>query len=136
MTERRWAVRSARLVAWLGLLPFYAAPPVALVDHRLGAYVFLAGVVGQLTTHRVAAIVGLGLVLRQRSVMWPYGLALGLSLTGLVLALRESDAGGVLLIAGLLIQVGTDFAIGLRRYRETMRRPWPQVAPIVDDDDW
>jgi hypothetical protein len=26
--------------------------------------------------------------------------------------------------------------VGLVEYRRTMRRPWPQVPPLADDDDW
>ena len=26
--------------------------------------------------------------------------------------------------------------VGLTEYRRTMRRPWPKVPPLDDDDDW
>ena len=26
--------------------------------------------------------------------------------------------------------------VGLVEYRRTMRRAWPEVAPLDDDDDW
>jgi hypothetical protein len=80
----------------------------------------------------MAALGALG----HRMQIWPQAATLVLLLVGLIVALNGSSAGAVVLIAGFALQIGTDIGVGVHRYHETMRRPWPQVAPVVDDDDW
>ena len=41
----------------------------------------------------------------------------------------------VLLVAVMLGRIATDLVVGLIGYRNAMRRPWPRVEPLVDDDD-
>jgi hypothetical protein len=65
-----------------------------------------------------------------------YAAALALLFTGLFAAMAGARIGAYLLLAGLGVQLGCDLALGVRSYRSTMGRPWPRVAPIVDDDDW
>ncbi len=41
----------------------------------------------------------------------------------------------VLILAGFLGYTGAHLAMGVVHYRETMRRAWPKVSPVEDDDD-
>ena len=43
--------------------------------------------------------------------------------------------GAYVLIANLVVKIGSDLIVGAWAYREVMTRPWPKVAPL-DDDDW
>ncbi len=130
----------------LALLLIYACLPVLLIARRAGAYVLFAGVVGHLTVHRTTGLIG---SLELDQPMWPqvgargrhglslaYGALLFLFLAGLLVSLAGAQFGALLLIVSSIGQFGADLAVGIRAYRETMRRPWPQVAPILDDDDW
>lgn len=45
-------------------------------------------------------------------------------------------AGVALIMVGLIGYVGTHLVVGVVHYRQVMRRPWPLVPPIEDDDDW
>jgi hypothetical protein len=75
--------------------------------------------------------------------------------TGLQIAWRLLDAvGTAVLLAGLwpaaagwrpaawilvgavTALVGGHIWISAAAYRRTMRRPWPRVEPLPDDDDW
>ena len=40
-----------------------------------------------------------------------------------------------LMLAGFIGFVGTHLVSGVIHYRRTMRRPWPTVPPIEDEDD-
>jgi hypothetical protein len=40
-----------------------------------------------------------------------------------------------LMLTGFIGHLGTHVAMGIVRYRRTMRRPWPRVPPVEDDDD-
>jgi hypothetical protein len=40
-----------------------------------------------------------------------------------------------LLLAGVIGLFGMRLAFALVEYRRTMRRPWPRVPPLQDDDD-
>ena len=42
--------------------------------------------------------------------------------------------GALLLIAALAIRTFANLTVGLTMYRATMTRPWPEVAPIDDDE--
>jgi hypothetical protein len=39
------------------------------------------------------------------------------------------------MLAGVIGYVGMHLVRGVVHYRRTMRRPWPRVPPIEDDDD-
>ena len=43
--------------------------------------------------------------------------------------------GAYVLIANLIVQIGFHLIVGTWAYHDGMTRPWPQVAPL-DDDDW
>jgi hypothetical protein len=40
------------------------------------------------------------------------------------------------MITALLGYIVMHLLMGITEYRRVMRRPWPQVPPIDDDDDW
>ena len=44
--------------------------------------------------------------------------------------------GAYLLLAALLCILLGHLVTGLTEYRRVMRRPWPKVTPLNDDDDW
>jgi hypothetical protein len=55
-------------------------------------------------------------------------------LAGVFLALAGSTIGGWLAVASLAVGLAANVALSVVKYRRTMRRPWPQVAPLTDDD--
>jgi hypothetical protein len=44
--------------------------------------------------------------------------------------------GVVLMLAGVIGFVAGHLIMGVTEYRRIMRRPWPKVRPLEDDDDW
>jgi hypothetical protein len=54
---------------------------------------------------------------------------------GVALLLVERRAGVFLMLAGFVGYIGMHLLLGIGSYRATMRRPWPKVPPIEDDDD-
>jgi hypothetical protein len=55
-------------------------------------------------------------------------------LLGILLAVAEKRVGAWLLLAAVVGLVAAHLAISLVAYRQIMRRPWPQVEPLSDDD--
>ncbi len=45
---------------------------------------------------------------------------------------RGDERLTVVFIATLAVHLG----LGIAGYREVMNRPWPEVAPLDDEDDW
>jgi hypothetical protein len=43
--------------------------------------------------------------------------------------------GVFVMLAGFVGYIGMHLLLGIGSYRETMRRPWPKVPPIEDDED-
>jgi hypothetical protein len=43
--------------------------------------------------------------------------------------------GAYLMIGGLIAHFLVYWAFAFREYRDVMRRPWPRVAPVADEDD-
>jgi hypothetical protein len=39
------------------------------------------------------------------------------------------------MLAGVIGLFATRLGVGIVSYRQTMRRPWPKVPPVEDDDD-
>jgi hypothetical protein len=54
---------------------------------------------------------------------------------GLAILLFAPRPAIFLMLTGFVGRLGTHVAIGIVRYRRTMRRPWPRVPPVEDDDD-
>jgi hypothetical protein len=44
--------------------------------------------------------------------------------------------GAYFMLTAFLGLVGGHLVMGISEYRRIMGRPWPQVAPLDDDDDW
>lgn len=41
--------------------------------------------------------------------------------------------GAILLLANVIVQIGSHVLVGTWAYRDVMTRPWPSVAPLSDD---
>jgi hypothetical protein len=136
-------LRAAVIVYYLAFLLFCTGPFVAVLGGgRVGAYVCVVGFSLLLVAHRLFGLIGARMT---RLQPWPlgnalagvgYAAALALLFGGLFAAMTGARVGAYVLLAGLGVQLGCDLGLGVRSYRATMRRPWPKVAPIVDDDDW
>ncbi|MGH3071775.1 MAG: hypothetical protein ACRDNB_05835 [Gaiellaceae bacterium] len=50
-------------------------------------------------------------------------------------AALEWRPGAALMIAGVAGLIAVHLLIGAAGYRRVMRRPWPKVPPLQDDDD-
>jgi O-antigen/teichoic acid export membrane protein len=57
------------------------------------------------------------------------------TVVGVLLAFVNADAGAVVIAASLGLLVAAQVTIAVVHYRRTMRRPWPAVEPLTDDDD-
>jgi len=117
---------------------FVIGPLVAIVGNaRVGPYIATAGFAAYHVAHRIFAVIGTQLS-KRRPQPWPFvePAALALLLGGLFTAMAGVRIGACLLLAGLGVQLLRDLIVGVTSYRETMHRPWPQVAPVLDDDDW
>jgi hypothetical protein len=68
-----------------------------------------------------------------RSTMGVTALAV---LAGCLFALGNSRAGAWVAVTALVVGVPANLALSAVKYRRTMRRPWPAVQPLADDDDW
>jgi hypothetical protein len=55
---------------------------------------------------------------------------------GVVVVVFAPRLAAVLILAGVIGLFATRLAVGVVEYRRTMRRPWPKVPPVEDDDDW
>jgi hypothetical protein len=55
-------------------------------------------------------------------------------IVGLLLLLFAPRPGVFLLLAGVSARIGSHLLLGILGYRQTMRRPWPHVRPLVEDD--
>jgi hypothetical protein len=55
-------------------------------------------------------------------------------IAGLVLLLFAPRPGVFLLLAGVSARIGSHLFLGILGYRQAMRRPWPRVRPLVEDD--
>jgi hypothetical protein len=44
--------------------------------------------------------------------------------------------GAFLMLAAVCGTISGHLLIGVSEYRRIMRRPWPDVAPLDDEDDW
>ena len=56
-------------------------------------------------------------------------------LAGLAAAVVGWAPGVVMSVAGFVLMIVSDLAIGVFGYRRAMRAAWPKVAP-AEDDDW
>ena len=68
-----------------------------------------------------------------RAVYLGFALVIFVGIASFLVAPR---AGVFLLLAGVIGGAGMRLAFGVVNYRRTMRRPWPSVPPIDDEDEW
>jgi hypothetical protein len=54
---------------------------------------------------------------------------------GLGVFLFDRRAGVFVMLAGVVAYFGMHLLVGIVGYRQTMRRPWPKVPPVEDDED-
>lgn len=74
---------------------------------------------------------------------WSEGLGGGIALvaaqvggvTGATLVVFGWRPGVWLLLGSVVLLIAVHLAIGIGSYRDVMRRPWPRVTPLEDDDD-
>jgi hypothetical protein len=59
-----------------------------------------------------------------------------LILVGALAAIAGWLPGIYLALAGFFGYLADHLIVGVAGYREVMRRPWPKVRPLDDDDDW
>lgn len=141
-----WPLRVAAAAYQLTFLALMAGLFVSALGYRAGAYIALAGFVGYYSVHRVFVLAGsretnsrlwphLGRI-RDRELEWAYGILLVVLIGGVFLAIVGERLGAYLMLIAFTAQLATDFAVAVKAYQLTMSRPWPQVAPIEDDDDW
>jgi hypothetical protein len=73
---------------------------------------------------------------RRRQAAWRLidGVAGTLVLAGALGAAFGWRGGAILAVVGLLAAVAGHVAVGVADYRDTMRRRWPRVPPLADDD--
>jgi hypothetical protein len=55
---------------------------------------------------------------------------------GLLTALAGWELGASVAVAALVGVLASHVVVGALAYRRVMSRPWPDVPPVVDDDDW
>jgi hypothetical protein len=81
-------------------------------------------------SRRRAELPALDLFLWRLKNVW-----LGLLVVGAYIAVAgPSRTGGFLMLGAVVGQITTDLIVGVRGYRRVMRRPWPAVKPLSDDD--
>jgi hypothetical protein len=76
-----------------------------------------------------------------QTVLWPRTRAEPLELVsssllfaGIVLLWIFPRAAGYVLVASVAARITAHLVTGIVCYRATMSRPWPMVAPVVDDE--
>jgi hypothetical protein len=58
-----------------------------------------------------------------------------MTVVGVLLAFVDADVGVAVIATSLGLLVAAQVTIAVVHYRRTMRRPWPAVEPLTDDDD-
>ena len=130
----------------LSFLTFLLGLPLILLAGRPGVYVLLVGFTAYFLIHRILSFTlfraqendpfpNLTATANPR-LTWPYAAAWAGLGSGLFVATLGYVVGAYLLVCGLLIQLSLDVLVGVTSYRDTMNRPWPQVTPLDEDDDW
>jgi hypothetical protein len=151
MTERLkvielpWPLRAYVFIGITPVFAYWVGFPLALISPKLGIAVIIAGFGLNLTKNQTYALFWSddsddGVPRLHRLHGWPvtaaYAGVLAVLIVGAVAAVLDSTLGAYLLIAGLIARLGLDLWVAVRRYNEVMRRPWPSVAPLADEDDW
>jgi hypothetical protein len=65
-----------------------------------------------------------------------YLVAIGVMYAGIAAAVFGWKPSAWLMLSGAAGFGAIHLAGGIVEYRRVMRRPWPRVAPLPDDDDW
>jgi len=145
LTELPWSLRVSAFLIIAPGLAYWLGLALALISPRLGASVVIAGAGLSLAKNQTYALFqgdesDEGVPRLRRLHGWPvtaaYSSVLAVLIVGAVAAVLDSTPGAYLLIVGLMARLGLDFSVSVHRYNEVMRRPWPSVAPLADEDDW
>jgi hypothetical protein len=67
---------------------------------------------------------------------WTRSLSLALAVVGGLAAVADRRPGAFLIVGGAGGALAAQLVIGVSAYRRAMRRPWPQVPPLDDEDEW
>jgi hypothetical protein len=59
-----------------------------------------------------------------------------LTLIGALAAAADRRAGAWALVAGFVGTLAAQLVMGIAGYRRVMSRPWPDVRPLADEDEW
>jgi hypothetical protein len=54
---------------------------------------------------------------------------------GIYAALLGHRWGAYAAVGAIVVRFWIYLVVAIQNYRATMRRPWPKVAPLKDDDD-
>lgn len=63
-------------------------------------------------------------------------LAMAGILAGFLTAIAGWRIGAFVMLGAVCLDFTWHLAAGIAGYRSVMRRPWPKVAPLDDDDEW
>jgi hypothetical protein len=131
---------------WLSFFAFLLGPPLILLARRPGVYVLLFGFTAYVSTHRILAFAVPQAkeddpfprltATANPGLTWAYAVAWAGLGSGLFVAALGYVVGAYLLVCGLLIQLSFNVLVGVTSYGDVMNRPWPQVTPLDEDDDW
>ena len=58
------------------------------------------------------------------------------TVAGALTAVAGWRPGVVIMLAGFVGTLAAHLLVGISGYRRAMRRPWPDVRPLVDEDEW
>ena len=73
----------------------------------------------------------IALVVSRLSLVW-----LLLLVVGAYGGLLGWRGGAFVMLAAVCGRVAGHLLVGVTEYRRIMRRPWPKVAPLDDEDEW
>jgi hypothetical protein len=59
-----------------------------------------------------------------------------LMLAGIYTSILGHRLGAWVFILGVIGHLALDLTVALVGYSDVMKRPWPKVAPLDDEDDW
>ena len=93
---------------------------------------------GEAVPRRYAAGVYGGLLYRSRlDRFWARALLVGdvALVAGALVAITTGATFAAVVLLAVVGRLGIDLAVGIAGYRRVMRRRWPRVEPLPDDDD-
>ena len=117
------ALLDLRSAAWVGVVLISARLAIGIISRA-----FLASSVDESGHVRFNR--------RALTAAGPRAAGMTAMLSGVYAAALGVAAGPWIAVLGFVGLMVLDLALGIGGYRAVMRRPWPDVAPLEDDDDW